>query len=753
MRRDSSLHAFRMSSRRPVVVILSSLIVGGPALGDAPRAQTLRSPNSRIYAGTSVGSGVALYEGRIAQQGLVRTSEGERLGRYETAYREHLDSYSELWGGVAFGLTDALFVGLRGRVGSAESTAEYRGSGFGMESFPRSVAWLGGDVVAGVGFGGDRISGTIVLGPSVTWYDISTGGMGRHELLEIAASPYRAVSVPDSIAWSDLSTRNVGWVLGAEGRLRVIGGLGLSVGLEQRAVRTGGDQLAETLSADLRNVTGEDPFVELESSSAWATVVRVGVEFRLPAREPSDPAPAAIGAVTGAHRRAGPRAAPLRGHAGVRRALVRGDTAAAVGLLRAIVESGGGSAAVRGRLGVLLATRVTDVSGDAEVRSEARALLDRALEEDPGHPRYLLAYAMLLEKQGLPLDAHRVRERGLRAAADRPEEIEREELAETFRSRARSLERHVLAFEHLRFVPDARLDLDAPECEAYGALGLNWARPGVFRRWFEPAPDLSSLVDTARAEMIREYSRALDVIPAHDGANRGILAAFARRGDWRRYLDRATAWTAADPADPWAGVFLALGRARLGHVDEAIEAFQRAIPELAPPARSAFAGAIPSPRTGVEPWSRLALAELLYGRPGEGRRGWELSRGSALVRLGVPTRRWQIRRDPAFLVLDEPEAEVAEMRRCVERRAGGGESASKLMILAGECQVRPGAAVGPGRDVGRWIFWSYGSEMPALVFDKDRRGAALQFLPEWAHDVVPDGVPVEPTADRGRGRR
>lgn len=298
-------------------------------------------------------------------------------------------------------------------------------------------------------------------------------------------------------------------------------------------------------------------------------------------------------------RAAEPAATPAL--AGVEALLAAGDTAAAIAELERLAATGPEDAAVLGTLGLLVAQTAPTRETEFQQRQRARALLERALQLDPGNPRYLLGIGNVLERAGLWLDAQRVLTRALSAAARRPDAISPAELADLFYRRGRSLEMRVIEFENLRMASSDRLPVNAPECSAGDAFCLNWARPRIFFEMFQDLPDISNVIAERRSALVREYTRAIELVPDHDGANRGLLALHARAGDWPAFVEQARRWVEAAPGDPWAALFLAAGLHWTGNDDEAETLIARTLPALDPADRR---GGNPRPRAGRGPCGR-----------------------------------------------------------------------------------------------------------------------------------------------------
>ncbi len=107
--------------------------------------------------------------------------------------------------------------------------------------------------------------------------------------------------------------------------------------------------------------------------------------------------------------------------------LAEGDTTAAIALLReTIVTSPDYGPALR-QLGILLALRASEREGDFRTRLDARRILDRAMRLEGDDPEILLAYGLLLHKQGKRMDARRLLSRASRLANDKAELLAPEE--------------------------------------------------------------------------------------------------------------------------------------------------------------------------------------------------------------------------------------------------------------------------------------------------------------------------------------
>lgn len=410
----------------------------------------------------------------------------------------------------------------------------------------------------------------------------------------------------------------------------------------------------------------------------------------------------------------------------VREAMQRGDTLAAISALEEALAANSEEdqdPAVVGELGLLLAYTAPVEELDFTQRVRARKLLETALKKDSGNPRYFLALGVVYDKALLRGDARLVIDRGLAAAAEHPGRISDGELADAFYRRGRTMEVWVEEFVDLRNVPADQAQLGRAGCQFIGdAFCENWGRPRRFFDHFGFFPDVSDVVDDDRALMVREYERAVAVDPTHDGAWRGILRARARTGEWERFLASARRWSEADPENPWSRIFLAVALAQAKEAwGEADSLFQETLFELGDEDREVFQDLKPLLGTREEEtwarrgpierdlvrrawfksqdplylseanerrvahYTRVALAELLFGEPRSGRRGWVTDRGQILVRYGLPESRWQVRRDDRRIL-----------------RTQGLEGSPAAGDMGG----------------GRWIFWNYDPDQPSFVFEK-----------------------------------
>lgn len=694
----------------------------------------------------------ALYDQTFDVGYSDRNNPGRPVVRNRTTYIERLDAPWSLQPAVRLDWGEQYFFDLRGRFGGSASTADYSGGGIGPERFERRTSWAGVELIGGWKLGGTGPIGFEVFGgPGWQRWTLDTRGTGRAGVV-----PAENGAPAPAVSWSDRSWGSVGVVLGAGVRARLPAGFSLGLALEQRAGPIDSEALASLDRTDIIESTGRIPVVYYRPYTPVSTGFSLSLSWtpiRYTVQDPGTRAVASIrdaGGATGGVAGGGEERPDGGGTGGglswtsplpedVRQALAGADTALAIARLESHLQRRPGDPAVVGGLGVLLALAAPSAAGEWQHRARAEELLERALRMDPGNATYLMALGTVLEKRGMWADARRVLGRALGAAADRPETASPEAIAETLYRRGRALELAVLEFENLTLASDGAL-LSHPDCGT--GFCMNWREPRYFFDWHRNRGDLSDVAAVRRDGMLAQYRQALQLMPAHAGARRGLLGALSRAGDYEGFLRQALEWLEAAPEDPWAAVYVATGHHWRGDAASAEEYFRRALPALPESDRAVFENLRPvlaraseslwdgldaadRDRFRSEYWrvrdplhlspanerlaehrARVALAELLFGEPQAGERGWNTDRGIILVRYGRPATTWQVRRDDARLA----SAGVV---------AGGGG--------------------------GRWIFWNYDPEEPSFIFEKQlgqssvshMRESASQFMAEDMKGTLP----------------
>jgi GWxTD domain-containing protein len=414
--------------------------------------------------------------------------------------------------------------------------------------------------------------------------------------------------------------------------------------------------------------------------------------------------------------------------------LADGDTLGAVAALVRALE-GGASAADEPEIGILLAELAPWEATDFEARHVALRALANSHRRDPWNPRLLYAHGLVLRKQGRQDDAFRVLGRALNAHERSPDVLSNRELAVVYLERARILEEHVLNWEG--FIWNARrVPINAPECRTLGPFCLNFVKPTVFNALLDEALTADHVVENDRLRM-REWLRiAVTLDSTCEACARHLLAELARRGEWREYVVVARQHVDAMES-AWALMFLGAGLLRLG-ATEAEATFARALDRMA----AGVHAVIDDPRpitTGadwgadvalgtaereqlwgiakplqlsavnerrLEHYARFALAELWFGVPRYGIRGYETDPGIVLIRYGEPHRQRQIARDQS-----------------------AARTAQALLAGADPLWMEDWPRYLAAFD-GRWILWNYGPDAPNFIFERNigsrRVGHAFQ---------------------------
>ncbi|MBI4544543.1 MAG: hypothetical protein HY703_05050, partial [Gemmatimonadetes bacterium] len=116
-------------------------------------------------------------------------------------------------------------------------------------------------------------------------------------------------------------------------------------------------------------------------------------------------------------------------------------------------------------------------------------------------------------------------------------------------------------------------------------------------------------------------------------------------------------------------------------------------------------------------YARVALAELLFGEPQTGVRGWASDRGQILVRYGRPATVWQIPRNDQLLA-----------------RPSDPSQGHMVNLLHGG---------------GRWIFWNYDPERPSFIFEKKLGFSGVRHMfASISYAVSEEAKALQPTTFR-----
>lgn len=338
-----------------------------------------------------------------------------------------------------------------------------------------------------------------------------------------------------------------------------------------------------------------------------------------------------------------------------------GDTAAALAHLDQAVKLDPRLAEAHFQRGLLHARQASSRPTEYEERLQAQQAFQEALRLDPDNPIYLLELGKLMLKQQVRVDAQRLFQRALDAAS----RADPRTLAEVHYQLALFRETQWLRFRHRRNLPLGISQLNAD---------FAFADPRYVWRLLDNSRFVEGQGAAERDEMLRHLRAALATDPAHVGAASNLLAYYYDEGLMDEYMALARQIVRAAATEPRAYLALGLGLHRLGREDEAAGAFRYGLelmpeeeradmesiarlltradaeklealpPELQAEHRRRFWSAsdplllTPSNEFWLEYMARMAYADLRFGVPEYGLRGWETDRGIIWVRYGEPAR-------------------------------------------------------------------------------------------------------------------
>lgn len=367
-----------------------------------------------------------------------------------------------------------------------------------------------------------------------------------------------------------------------------------------------------------------------------------------------------------------------------------GDTTLAIAVLRRALEAEPDNPDAVFALGTLLARSAPPTERDFKQRSEAEDLLDRAYRLRGGDPEVLIELAMLKNKQNIRVDARRLLEQALEP--DKVDGLDPEKAADAYYQLARIAEDQLFDFEHLVFLGSRFRQFGEVSADPLGGTSagtfcpqgvtyfcFNYTRPRDFNLLFEEVAKPASDTPDELYPLIEDYYRtALSYDPRHEMAARGLMALYLRQDRVDDFEALAAELVEMEPGRPYPWLFQGLALSRAERWDEAELAFTEGLRRLPPDERQAFqdvtallqraqrtryAGLEPSDRRsyedvlwaksdplylvpGNERWlehvSRVTYAELNFGNPERGQRGWESDRGLVYIRWGPPRRIWKI---------------------------------------------------------------------------------------------------------------
>ncbi|MBI4513528.1 MAG: GWxTD domain-containing protein [Gemmatimonadetes bacterium] len=343
-----------------------------------------------------------------------------------------------------------------------------------------------------------------------------------------------------------------------------------------------------------------------------------------------------------------------------------GDTTAALAALREAVRRAPRMAEAHYQLARLHLVRASAVESDFKDRLAAENALQKALELDPNNPRYLVELGKVKLKQQVRVDALRLFNRALGAAA---KQGDASLLADLHYEIGAIYEMWYEGMAHKHLAPLLR---GPPPADR--GLHPDERVSEFINEYLDQAPEVEGSGWLERDNMMEHYRAALRHDPGHMGAATRLLGVLYDDGRFTEYLALVQGFLARAPdrAEPY--LFLGLGYHAQGRENDATEAFERGLAFLPEEDRLAIedlseilrrkegeqyqaldAGArqeferrfwsITDPlylTEANERWlehiARAVYADLRFAAPEFGLRGWETERGIIYIRYGRPAR-------------------------------------------------------------------------------------------------------------------
>ncbi|MDX1439066.1 MAG: GWxTD domain-containing protein, partial [Rubricoccaceae bacterium] len=309
---------------------------------------------------------------------------------------------------------------------------------------------------------------------------------------------------------------------------------------------------------------------------------------------------------------------------------------------------------------------------------EAVRWFERAVAEDPQFADAYFGMAMAYAPESPLHDERRISqslERAIRLSPDNPRYLEaqlqayRRTMPEARAYSTTDTRRPVLASRLLAVDPENAL--------AHGELALNaflefdWRRQMARRQggWDPHATGgTSGAANRARARAEEHMIAALRAEPGNISVHRLRLRLAVLAEDNEALERAATSFAVANPANPYAQLYLGLMAHRRGNVEQADLYFDKGIRSMDATERIEFERIVHLMGHGeraafeadsstavsrfwrsrdprllsqenerqIEHYARLAMADLLFAEPQNDLRGWETPRGEVVVRYGMP---------------------------------------------------------------------------------------------------------------------
>jgi GWxTD domain-containing protein len=368
----------------------------------------------------------------------------------------------------------------------------------------------------------------------------------------------------------------------------------------------------------------------------------------------------------------------------------RGDTTTATVLLRRAVERDRDHPDAVFALGTLLTRTAGSKETEFAQRREAEALLERAFQLRDGDPAVLLEMGLLKRKQNIRVDARRLLEQAL--DPDRDAALDPRAAAYAHYELGRILEEELADYEHLVFLPPSRREFGEASADPLGGTSsgafcpagvaffcYNYTRTRDFNLLFEEvASPASDRAETYPPRIEEQYRTALAYDPGLEPAARSLMALYLRLGRTEEFREVARELVDTYPGRPYPWVFEGLALYERGQWEDARRSFERGLALMPPDERVAFEDVsallqrtqlnaysalgdderleyadvlwaksdplylVPGNERWMEHVARVTYAELNFGAPELGMRGWQSDRGLVYIRYGAPRKIWSI---------------------------------------------------------------------------------------------------------------
>ncbi len=271
-----------------------------------------------------------------------------------------------------------------------------------------------------------------------------------------------------------------------------------------------------------------------------------------------------------------------------------------------------------------------------------------------------------------------------------------------------------------------------------------------------PVQDLSQRAQRAYDLAIGHLYKALESDPRKREVYDDLMHVFALRGDYQSALEMLQQMYVYFPEDPQLWTYLGLAHYRTGNMVAAAKAFQTAFTYMDPEMEAAYTRLddilpeserekyredpvgyaarfwtskdprylTPYNERKLEHYARLTYADLLYGSPKLGLRGWDTERGRILVRYGIPQRDVIIMPRQLGLLRDGL-SDVAVNQSPAERASDPTNPQPSPQLLAGTY----GSDFDVALEANTFNVWDYG-EFRFVFEDPYRNGEFRLFSPE-----------------------